>query len=841
MAERTLGWRSAWILARRDLSAQFRGLRLLLVCLFLGVGALAAIGTLTSAIERQLTAQGREMLGADVELRTWRRDPSNDELASLAPYGSVSRSLRMPAIARNGDATTPIALKAVDGKWPLYGALTLADGRKVRAPSRDTAWISAGTAARLDVDPGDTILIGEVPLRVAGVIESDPEALSEGLGFGETVITGIDLPARAGLTASGSMYRAAAKVRFGDAARDPEGVVEVLEKRFGKDAFDTRTRKAASPSTQRFVERMGQFLTLVGLAALVIAGIGIGGGVSSYLEARRNSIATLKVLGATSSDITRIYLLQLAAAALAGSIAGLMAGVMVTPLLGRALGTLLPVGTGFTFSPVALLTATAYGLLVALAFAAPPLGRARDFPAMALMRARVTPSRIMRKRLIPTALALAAIIALALVQAEQPLVTLGFIGGAAVMLGTLALIGVGIRHVAARLPRPRHPMLRAGLSNLHRPGAQTAALVTALGFGLSAFVLTAAVETSLEGNIAQTVPARAPDYFVLDIPQDEAAGFVTMVERIAPGTTVNVVPNLRGRVIAYGPKGRMTRVADLKDIPEDAWALKGERGLTYSPGIPEGSTVTAGEWWPPMYRGEPLVAIDEKFAQAVGLNVGDYLTVSLLGVERTVRIAALRRIDWNTMGFNFVLVFSPNALADAPHKLAATLNVPAGKDASALLPAIARSLPSSSAIETGVVLKRARDLLEQMNVAILATASVAVFAGLAVLFGAIAAARASRAYDNVILRVLGASRGQLLLLQLIEYGAISLILTAVALALGSGMAWAVITQLFEFDWLPNWPRVLAVAGGGLVLVLGFALAGSLPLLRAKPARALREL
>ncbi|MEE4452533.1 ABC transporter permease [Novosphingobium resinovorum] len=837
-----LPWRTAWTLARRDLSARFKGLRLLLVCLFLGVGAIAAIGTLTGSIEHELGSRGREILGGDIELRVWQRAFGKHENAALARLGTVSQGLRMQAIASKGDATAPVALKAVDARWPLYGRLELTDGRRVGAPPAGTVWIAKGTAARLGTAQGGRIAIGGVPVTVGGIIAADPEQMSEGFALGDTAVVPLDLPARAGLTAPGAMYRSVARVRFASPGRDPEAAVDALKARFGDD-FDTRTRLAASPSTERFVTRMGEFLVLVGLAALVIAGIGIGGGVSSYLEARRSSIATLKVLGATSGDIARIYLLQVGAAALAGSLAGLAAGVVVTPLLASALRSLLPVEAGFTVSPPALATAAAYGLLVALVFAAPPLVRARSWPAMALMRARVAPLAADRRALaLPVGLGLAAIVALALANAAQPLVTLGFLGGSAAMLALLALVGLGIRKGTARLPRPRSAMLRAGLANLHRPGAQTGALVTALGFGLSAFVLIAAVQTSLDANIRRTVPDRAPDFFVLDVPKDKAGAFGNAVERTIPGSTLKLVPNLRGRILAYGAKERMTRVASLgKDLPDGAWALRGERGLTYSVGVPEGSTVTAGAWWPTIYRGEPLVSLDEKLAEAIGVKVGDYVTVSLLGVERTARIAALRRIDWDSLGFNYVLVFSPNALADAPHNLAATIEVPPGAATAGLLPRLVRAFPSTSVIETGSLLRDARKLLDQMSAAILAAASVAVLAGLAVLLGAIAAARASRTYDTVILRVLGASRAQLLAAQMAEYGLIALVLAAVALAAGSAMAWAVVVELFEFAWMPDWPRVLAVLAAGLVLILGFALGGTLPLLRAKPAQALREL
>ena len=295
---------------------------------------------------------------------------------------------------------------------------------------------------------------------------------------------------------------------------------------FPDAGFRYRTRDKAAPGAERFIENMGQFLVLVGLAALAIAGIGIGGGVSSYLEARRTSIATLKVLGATSGDIARIYLLQIGAAALLGAAMGLAAGVLITPLLASALGTLLPVQTGFVFEPWALARAALFGLLVALVFAAPPLLRARLYPAMALMRARIAPlAPAWRDMALPVGLGLAGIVALALASAADWRISARFsCRQRRRCWGCLPRLAGAISRAAARLPRPANPLLRTALSYLHRPGAQTGALVTALGFGLSAFVLLAAIETSLNANIARRIPARAPDYFVLDVPRATGGG-----------------------------------------------------------------------------------------------------------------------------------------------------------------------------------------------------------------------------------------------------------------------------------------------------------------------------
>jgi putative ABC transport system permease protein len=447
---------------------------------------------------------------------------------------------------------------------------------------------------------------------------------------------------------------------------------------------------------------------------------------------------------------------------------------------------------------------------------------------------------------LPVGLGLGGIAALAVLTSPQPWLAAGFLGGAAVVFALLALLGQGLAWLAARVPRPKGAILRMALGNLHRPGAQTAALVVALGFALSAFVLLAVIQTSIDANIASRIPVRAPDYFVLDVPRGQGAEtFKALVHRTAPRAEVRMVPSMRGAILSFGPEGAMTEVASLKAIPEDSWMLRGDRGLTYADAVPQGNVLTEGKWWPSGYAGEPLVSVDADQAKAIGLKVGDSLRISLLGTERTARVASLRKIDWTSFGFNYALVFSPNALEDAPHSYAATITLaaPEKRDAvrRAILSGLVRALPESSVIEVGSVLGQARTLLGQMGTAVFAAASVAVLAGLAVLAGAIAAARAARQYDSVILRVLGASRGQLLALLLAEYALLCAVLAAVALLLGCGAGWLVVVELFEFSWAPDWARVAGVLAGGTGLVMVLAVLGSLSVLRTRPAEALRAL
>ena len=828
-------WGFAWTLARRELDWRFRGLRLLVVCLLLGVGALAAIGGLADAVGRELASRGAVILGGDVEFAVSQRRATPAELTAMTAAGAVSETIRMQANAVAGSAAAPIQLKAVDRSYPLYGSVALSDGRQGAAPPPGGAWIVPALAERLGLTRGARFRVGSARLTVAGIIADEPDRLGEGFTLGPVAIVAMTTLPDTQLVQPGSLYETRYRIRL-PASRSPAVVAERFRNTFPAGGWEVKTRERASPGASRFVDRMGEFLTLVGLAALAIAGIGVGNGVASFLASRRGGIATLKVLGATTADVARIYAIEIGAAALAGVAGGLAIGVAAVPLLGKALAGALPVVPDLTLEAWPLVRAAAYGLLIAAAFAAPPLAAAGATPAAGLLRGALAPlhASSWRGRIVAL-VAGGAAVALAVATSAQPAMAATFLAAVAGALLLLAGLGRLVRSGARRLPASRRPLVRLAIAALHRPGARTEALVVALGLGLTLFVLLAAIRTSIDANIATTVPARAPALFALDVPRPREAEFRRIVTSAAPAAVVKTVPILRGTITAY----RDIRVADLKTLPEGAWALRGERGLTYAPTLPEGSTLTAGRWWPRGYAGPPLVSVDERLAQALNLRIGDPLTVSLLGVERTARVASLRKIEWDTLGFNFVLVFSPNTLADAPHNLAATIDLPPGAEGK-VTRALLAPFPSVSVIEVRGVLAQVRDLVGQVAAAIAAAAGVAVAAGIAVLVGAIAAAREARTYDAVILRTLGATRGQLLAVQALEYLLLGAVVTLVALALGLGGAWYVVVRMFDFVWAPDPLAVGVTLLAGLGITLAIGLAGAWPILSIRPARALRQ-
>lgn len=827
--------------AVRELRGGLTGLRLLAICLFLGVAGLSAVGSLTAAIGSAISEQGQALLGGDIEFKILQREASAEEIAAFQAFGQMSSIMRTRAMIARDDGSEAILgeLKAVDSAYPLYGQLTLAPGKKAERPAKGQVAIAEALAARLRIGPGDRVRIGEARFDVVGIIADEPDKLGSGFSFGPTALINLDDLGETKLIQPGSIYDMRYRIRTNGG--NPKSQIESLNKKFPDAGWESNDRSNGAPATRRFVERMGQFLSLVGLTALVIAGIGVGNGVSSYLAGKRTAIAVMKSLGADKRTILLTYLFQILIVASGGIVAGLALGALVPSIAIRFTGDLLPMPQGFMLYPIPLLTSAAFGALTALLFAVVPLARAQRVRASTLFRGGIAkaerPAALAMAVVVLTGLAIAA---LAVSTAREPAFAAMFLGAALTLLLVLTLIGSFVQWCAGKLGRPKSPLLRLAIANLHRPGAQTGRLVVALGLGLSLFTTLAVIETNLSGQMASSIPKRAPSFFALDIPQDQVDRFRSITQATAPGSEIVTVPSLRGAVVSV----RGVRVADMKSIPNEAWVLRGDRGLTYSDELPAGNRLIDGKWWPKNYDGPSLVSVDVDAGQALGLKIGDELVVSVLGVEVPAKIANFREINWDSLGLNFALVFSPNALSAAPHSYLATISVPSQTNSASeanLNRELARAFPSSSLVRIKDVIASVSSLLTQLSMAVRAAASIAIFAGIAVLVGAIAAAQQTRIYDAVLLKLLGATRRQILAGQTIEYAALSSIIAAVSLGVGVASGWFVSTQVLGLEWAPDWMIVGTTLVVGAMITLMLGLLGSIPALSARPAQALREL
>ncbi|HLN10428.1 MAG TPA: FtsX-like permease family protein, partial [Xanthobacteraceae bacterium] len=690
-----------WRLARRELRGGLRGFYVFIACIALGVMAIAGVGSFADSLADGLAREGRVILGGDIAFALIHREANPAERAFLDGHGQVSVAATMRAMARTPDGRTALAeIKAVDQAYPLYGVVAIESEHGLADALADRDGMFGAVAdpallARLDVSPGGTLKIGVATIEVRAVLKSEPDKLAAGIAFAPRLVISEAALRATGLLQPGSLVKWHYRLRLADAdARDrhTKAVADAALTQFPEAGWDIRTRASASPEYGRNIERFTEFLTLVGLTALLVGGVGVANAIKSYLDRKREVIATMKSLGATSGQIFAIYLTQVLMLALIGSLIGLVLGAALPFLIAVLFGAVIPIPLAPTVHPAKLAVALVYGILTALAFALWPLGRGRDVPASALFRDAVAPERrLPRKRYIMTTAATAAILAaLAVALAFDRNVAAIFIAAAVVVFVTLRIVALLLMTLARRSPRPRSTLLRLVIANIHRPGALTPTVVLSLGLGLSLLVALTLIDGNLHRQFTAGLPARAPSFYFVDIQQADADRFDAFVRAHAPGAKLERVPMLRGRIVSVNG----IKAEDLLPAQSAAWVLQSDRGITYGADVPAGSHVVAGQWWQPDYRGPPLVSFENKLADGLGLRLGEPVVVNVLGRNITTRIANMRTVDWESLGINFVLVFSPNTFRSAPATQVATLTYPDGGTANeeiALLKAAAEA------------------------------------------------------------------------------------------------------------------------------------------------------
>jgi putative ABC transport system permease protein len=408
-----------------------------------------------------------------------------------------------------------------------------------------------------------------------------------------------------------------------------------------------------------------------------------------------------------------------------------------------------------------------------------------------------------------------------------------------VVFALLRGVAAALMALARWLPRPRFPMLRLAIANIHRPGALTPSVVLSLGLGLAVLVTITQIDGNLRRQFLAALPERAPSFFFIDIPANEADRFSGFLEQIAPKSTVEDVPMLRGRIVAV----RGVKAEELKATPDTEWVLQSDRGLTYTAEIPKGSKLIEGEWWGADYAGPPLVSIEKKIADGLGLKLGDEIVVNVLGRDIAARIGNMRSIDWQGLGINFVLVFSPNAFKGAPHTHIATLTgtPPEAAADARIIRQVADAFPMVTSVRVREVMESVGSVVTNLTLAIRGASAVTLISAILVLGGALAAGHRHRVYDAVILKTLGATRARLLGAYILEYMMIGLATAVFGMIAGSVAAWLIVTRLMTLSFVWQAGSAAAVILAALVVTVGLGLAGTLVALNQKPAPVLRNL
>ena len=881
----------AFRFAARELRHGVRGLRgfgVFLGCLALGVAAIAGVQSTASSIVTGLRADGREILGGDLALRSVYRDLAADDRAYIeGAAAAITHFAEMRTMARRPDAEASVLveLKAVDGRYPLYGRIEArrGDGEAVPLEAAPLAAMLSQTGGawgalvdpalieRLGIEQGGVLAIGGLALEVRGTIEREPDRAGSGgrFGFWPRVLVSLDALAASELLREGSLVYHQYAVRLAEGAR-----AQVLEAQLGErlrdEGWRVRTFENAAPMVQRMVNRLGSFLSLVGLTALLVGGVGISNAVRAWLDTRLGIIATLKCIGASRRVVFTTYLSQLMVLAGVGVLAGLAAGALAPVAAGRVLETLLPTPVVLGVYPGVLGLAALFGLLTAVTFTLWPLSRAHETPAVALFRGTGLGTRPGRPGHFVAALAGgAALAALAVASAHDRWFAAWFIGGAALILLALRAVGWAVVRAARAVHRssrpdrgpsrphglarsrdsdtaraqagprsPRRawlgPRVRMAVSNLYRPGNATADIVLSLGIGLTVLVAVALVEGNLRRSITDSFPEDAPAFFLVGAETSLIERLAETVTGIDGASRFRSVPYLRGRIV--GVNGLDPEQALVRS--EHAWLIQGDRGLSYATTPPD-NPVVAGRWWPQDYAGAPLASVDIDVIDAFDLALGDTITLNILGREITAEVRHVRDVEWQGMQINFALLLSPEPMRHAPHSHIATVSATPEAEVQ-IERTLAREFPQVTVVRVREALGRVAELTGSIAVAARVVGAITLFAGALVLAGAVAAGHRRRTYESVVLKVLGVRRRDIALIHAAEFALLGLVTGVIGAGAGAAASWGVVTHVLEQEWVFLPGAAAGAAGFCVALTLGLGLFGTWRALGESAAPCLRN-
>ena len=864
---RSGAWRLAGRLALRDWrggAGLLRGMGIVLLCLALGVAAIGTIGGLRDAIQQGVAEQRRAILGGDLAIESDESLPGRLAafLQARGDRTSLVERMRSMVYGDHGQRML-VELSAVDPAYPLVGQATVAGGGSLGralddggvAPALPSLVPDPLVLDRLGLTPGAIVRLGDERFRVAAPFDRVPDAAGQAALAPSVLIAGSALDA-AGLVRPGALLTNSLRVVLPDVGPHETSRARLARARslarLVADAFPgqdwhIRDIDDAAPALSRAVDQVALFMTLIALAALLLGGMGVAAGVSSWLESRARTIAVLRALGAPPALAASVFGLQVAGLCAAGIVVGVLAGLALPPLAVGLLGSALPVAPhrGLQWAPVGL--ASMFGIVVSVLFTLSPMVRATSVAPAVLFRGPADIAAPDRRRRIGVLLATAGLslllVLLAVLTAPDRRLALGFCAVTAVVLLGFRLAGWALIRGARWLPRPSpgagtgRIAVRLGLAALGRPAAPAARLLLALGVGLTVLATVALADGDLRAALLDQLPRQAPSFYFIDLQPDEMQRFDAVLAGIKTVGAVRELPSLRTRVVAVDgvPAEQVRATAGTR------WALRGDHGLTIAGAPPPDTHVVAGRWWRPGYDGPPLLSFDAGLAAGWGVHVGSVITLNVLGRDIDLRVASLRDIAWRSLQLNFAFIASPGLLSAAPHTMIATVATTGGtRGDAALLAAVTDALPNVTGIRVADILEQIGGLVGRLAWALAAIGGVALLSGALVLAATLAATQRQRVAEAAVLRVLGATSAQLRAAWLVEFAALGAVAGAIAALVGALLSWLLMRWVLQAPWAFLTGTVAAVAATALLLMLVAGFLATRRGLAASPALLLRQ-
>jgi putative ABC transport system permease protein len=825
-------------LAWRETRGAGRHFAYLIACITLGVGALVAVGSFASSLERTVGRSARALMGGDVEIRsTQPLSPAGQAVVAEAARGGVEvlAVQEMVAMSAASGRSQIVELKTVAPGYPFYGELVTEPAAPLGSlVGKGRALVHPSLLQKLGASVGDHMKIGDADFVISGVIRQEPDRSVGVFSLGPRVmIAPEDLPGTR-LVRPGSRVRHRVLFRV-PAGTSADAFKDSLAARLPDTNVRVTTYAQAQPGVRRFWDQLTVYLGLTGLVALMVGGIGVATSVRAFVRGKLDTIAVLKCLGAGWRQVLAAYLLQTVLLGLGGSLLGAALGTAAQLALVPVLSPLLPIPLEASMSLGSVLAGLAMGTGLTLLFALWPLLDIRRVPPALILRRDVEARLPGRRPWLVGLPIVAGLAALAFWQAGSFKVGGLFVGGLA---GALALLGLTARLVIAgaqRVPRLHSLAWRQAVANVHRPGSHAGVVLVSLGVAVMLIVAVALLEQSLRAELADRGPGRSPAFFFIDIQRDQVAPFTRLVTDRA-GHAPELTPVVRSRLATING-------ASVADDPrrkqEEVWYLSREYVLTWGAEPPAHNRVIAGRWWTAdEARGEPLISVEEEIAKNLGVTIGGTLGFDIQGVTVQARVVNLRHVDWQSFNTNFFVIFSQGALDGAPSTWIATARA-APADEAAVQSAVTAAFPNITAIPVREVLERIAGVLDQIALAIRLLAGVSIATGLIVTAGALGVSRHQRLYQSVILKTLGATRGFVARVFALEYAILGVAAGLCGSLLAAALAWSVGHWALDIGWAGSPLTVASGIAGAALLAIGVGFLGTFRLLGKKPLGVLR--
>lgn len=845
-----MNWLRGWLrVALKDLRGGLRRFTILLACLALGVGTITIVGSVGAALQSALFRDARTLLGGDLEASLSYRPATPEERTLFESLGKLDEVVEVMGRADFGELSNFLGIRAVGPNYPLIGKVVV---ENTDAPLPELLAERNGSYGliadgllldRLGAKLGDTVTVGDASLILTGVLRSIPDQVTAGIQFGIPALMSVEALNATGILSPGVLASYRYKLLL-----DPPGFAaakQAIETSFPEAGWKISSPQDATADLSRFFDIFGRFLTIVGLSSLLVGGLGVSNAISAYVTERQRSVATMKALGATGPRILVHFLTQVMLLTIVGIVLGLILGTALTmailPILGSLLGLSLPPVVDTT----TLWTAAGFGLLTGFAFGYLPLRRAEKLKPALLFRSAGSAVEggldwrdLLKPGLwLPLGLAGLAIYALAAFTTGRPLLVLWYALGILAAFVILRLAAFLLQRALKLIPPLPDAALRNAIKSIWRPGAPAPVVILSLGLGLALLLLIALIDGNLRHQLQRESIPNAPSFIFLDLFEDEVEALRAFSVGDKQVETFTSLPMVSGSVEAINdvPVAELGRTPP----PEYAWVLEGEIPLTATDDLPEDSTISGGSWWPRNFIGPPEVSVFDRLKDPLGLKLGDTITFRIFGQEVKTKIGSFRDYAWRSGGVNFGFVLSPNALADFPLSYAGLVRTVPGAERDVQQRLVA-DFPDLLFLPIGEALETFAAILSNVTTAVEVIGGLAVVSGVLVLAGAMAAGRKQRESDAVVMKVVGATRGDVLRAYLVEYGLLGLLSAVLAALLGFFGTWAFVEFVLEIDFWADPLLIVWVALGTIAIAIVVGMATTWSALSARPASFLRE-